>query len=467
VSHRLAGLLVLAALISLTLKDSAVAAVAKTGFYRIESENGVAWLVDPAGVRTISAGVDGVGYRGNTIGHTDRAPYREACEAKYGSEGAWREAAARRLDGWGFNTLGSWSDPQLAGVAVGHGRHLAYAVTLDLGAHFVAHRTGDRSAWEHGVFPDVFDPEFAQFVAADARRQIASLADDANVLGWFTDNELRWGPDWRGHDELIVEFLNLPAGTPGREAAVALLHLRHPDLAALNAAWGTAFADWTALSAGKDKVSVSYSRRKLAKQNTEDVRATGGGAFFADCDAFLSQLAERYFHDTDAAIAAAAPHQLRFGCRFAYPPGAPVVAAAARYLDAISFNCYNEDPRGVIGRYSVFHKPMIIGEFSFRGLDSGLPNTKGAGARVPTQADRAKAFESFVREALGEPLLIGYHWFTHVDEPAEGRFDGENSNYGVVNIRDEPYAALVETMTRINGEAVSIHAKATGNTGVR
>jgi len=434
-------------------------AAAEQGYYRIAVENGVSWLVDPAGQKTISTGVTSVRFHDDTVQGTNRSPYLEACMAKYGGEDAWRLAAARRLDGWGFNTLGAWSDTQLASVDLGGGRHLAYAPTLDLGVRFIRHKTGNGRAWQLGVFPDVFDPEFAGFVADEARRQIGALGQDSRVLGWFTDNELRWGPDWRGRDELLVEFLNLPPGTPGRSAALALVRGRHAGIASLNAAWGTDFADWGALD-GPNKVHVAFSRRSSAKQNEGAARAAGGEGFFADCDAFLADLAERYFHATDSAIRSVAPHQLRFGCRFAYPPGAPVVAAAARYLDAISFNCYNVDPLPVIRRYSVFGKPMIIGEFSFRGLDSGLPNTKGAGASVPTQADRAKGFELYVRQALSHPLVVGYHWFTHVDEPAEGRFDGENSNYGVVSIRDEAYLPLVDTMTRINREAVQLHAGA-------
>ena len=148
---------------------------------------------------------------------------------------------------------------------------------------------------------------------------------------------------------------------------------------------------------------------------------------------------------------------MNFGCRFAYVPPAPVVAAAAKYVDVISFNCYDFDPRPAIQRYSVFGKPLIIGEFSFRGADSGLPNTKGAGPIVKTQAERAAAFEKYVTLGLGTTALVGYHWFEHADEPKEGRFDGENSNYGVVNIRDEPYEELTRAMTRVNEEAEKVH----------
>ena len=64
------------------------------------------------------------------------------------------------------------------------------------------------------------------------------------------------------------------------------------------------------------------------------------------------------------------------------------------------------------------------------------------------------------RLALQKPAVVGYHWFEHADQPAEGRFDGENSNFGAVTIEDEVYAELTETMTRVNAAAEQIHAKA-------
>ena len=56
--------------------------------------------------------------------------------------------------------------------------------------------------------------------------------------------------------------------------------------------------------------------------------------------------------------------------------------------------------------------------------------------------------------------MVGYHWFEHADQPAEGRFDGENSNFGLVTIEDEVYPELTETMIRVNAAAEQIHEKA-------
>ena len=53
-----------------------------------------------------------------------------------------------------------------------------------------------------------------------------------------------------------------------------------------------------------------------------------------------------------------------------------------------------------------------------------------------------------------------YHWFEHADQPAEGRFDGENSNFGTVSIDDEVYEELTQTMTSVNAEAEAIHMSA-------
>ena len=148
------------------------------------------------------------------------------------------------------------------------------------------------------------------------------------------------------------------------------------------------------------------------------------------------------------------------GSRFGYQPHPNVIAAAGRYLDVVSFNCYDLDASAAIDAYAACGKPCLISEFSFRGDDSGLPNTSGAGPRVESQVERAQCFERYVTAALRKPAVVGYHWFEHADQPAEGRFDGENSNFGTVTIEDEVYAELTETMTRVNAAAEQIHAKA-------
>ena len=114
--------------------------------------------------------------------------------------------------------------------------------------------------------------------------------------------------------------------------------------------------------------------------------------------------------------------------------------------------------RVAVGRQGVVNCLDVGGVEPDRGADSGLPNTNGAGPLVATQAERAASFRRYVTRALRKPALIGYHWFEHADQPAEGRFDGENSNFGTVKIDDLVYEDLVHAMTLSNDEAEALHA---------
>jgi len=86
-----------------------------------------------------------------------------------------------------------------------------------------------------------------------------------------------------------------------------------------------------------------------------------------------------------------------------------------------------------------------------------LPNTRGAGKPVATQQERADYFDKYVTGLARMPFMVGYHWFEYADEPAEGRFDGENSNYGLVNGQDEPWDTLVRRVTTVNARLEQDH----------
>jgi hypothetical protein len=174
--------------------------------------------------------------------------------------------------------------------------------------------------------------------------------------------------------------------------------------------------------------------------------------------------AAEYFRVTHDAIRAVDARHLILGCRFAGNAPEAVLKAMGGYVDVVSLNTYDvHAPADVVRAiHRVVGKPVLITEFGFRARDSGLPNTRGAGAVLGTQQERAEHFERYVRELMALPMVVGYHWFEHSDQPAEGRFDGENSNYGLVNIRDEPYDELVEVVERVNR---SVYDLATGRSG--
>ena len=425
-----------------------------SGFFRVGERDGVSWLVDPDGGRFISKGVNTVRFDQDHVGTTDRVPYADTCRKKYGSQHIWRAAAANRLASWKFNTLGCWSDEL---VATAGSSLLAITPTAALGASFRLHRRDE-------IFPDVFDPAFLSHIRGSAKDRCTKQRNEAGLLGTFIDNELYWSPDWRGADELLTLFMNLPAHRPGRVAAITRLEERYREFSQFNAVWRTPARSWEELGT-IGHIEAPFFRMPPgglndALETQANLANAARAAFFADCDAFVAVVAEAYFELCASAIKAADPHHLVIGSRFGYQPHPNVIAAAGRYLDVVSFNYYDFDPSPVIDAYAAGGKPCLISEFSFRGDDSGLPNSRGGGPRVRSQLERAQCFERYVMAALKKPAVVGYHWFEHADQPAEGRFDGENSNFGTVTIDDEVYTELTETMTRVNAAAEQIHAKA-------
>jgi len=424
--------------------------VRASGYFRVEQIEGAWWFVDPDGGLFLSKGVNAVNFDHDRIQNTNRFPYREACQQKYGSREAWRAAAAQRVRSWGFNSLGAWSDDKVADAGA---MPLAVIAIVDIAASFCSQQQG----WPSG---DVFDPDFAIFAQKRASDICGPHRSDAGFIGWFTDNELRWAPDWRGRDELLTVFLNEKPASSGRKAAIDMLRSRYRNFREFKSIWHVAADSWHELATMR-VIEPPFIRQRLYVEGVEvDLVTTDArrARFFADCDAFAGALADRYFEVTVAAIKEADPNHLLLGCRFAYVPQQSVIEAAGRHLDVIGFNCYDYDAMPSIEAYARSGRPCLIGEFSFRSDDSGLPNTIGAGPRVASQGERARSFERYVTTALKHPALIGYHWFLHADQPAEGRFDGENSNYGIVSINDVVYDELARAMASVNEQAEDVHS---------
>ena len=67
--------------------------------------------------------------------------------------------------------------------------------------------------------------------------------------------------------------------------------------------------------------------------------------------------------------------------------------------------------------------------------------------------------EKRLRQLVEEPYLVGAHWFCFADEPPGGRAaDGEDYNFGLVDIENRPYQELTAALTDLNGRAATLHA---------
>lgn len=364
-----------------------------TGFFRTARKGARWWIVSPEGQPFYVNGIDHVSATPDTDIQTGRCPYCDAIAAAYPDHDAWVAATIDRLQAWGFNTLGAWSDSDLWTT-------MPYTVLLDMAG-------GD----------DWFAPEFAVRAAAIAASDVAPRKDDPNLVGWYLDSELRWGPDWRKQTQLLDDYLALPPEAPGR------------------------------------KVAERYVGRP---------------------ERFMQALATHYFRVTTAAIRAQDPNHMILGSKMITQLTPRVLLRAARhFIDVLTLDDYTlasglDDliqqtwgpflPRTPDLRdfYRAARRPIMVAEYSFRAADADLPNTWPPIFPVyATQQDRADAYAAYVEQLHEAPWIVGDFWFEFTDEPPGGRFDHEDSNFGVVATSDIPWQILVDRMITVHAQAPS------------
>lgn len=413
-----------------------------TGFFRlVQRADGRWWAIDPLGRGTFLRGVDHITYGGFYSAFTKRSTYHEANKVRFPVKADWESDTLGRLKAWGFNMLGAGCDPAL------ERRGLVHTGFVSIGEGFCRAATDDNEyaicPFENkpcSAFPNVFHPQFAAFCDEQARTRCAPSRDDPWLFGYFIDNELAW---WG-------RTLPPDSGT-GLYAAVAALPSEH-------------------------SAHVALTKFLAALGKTEATATT------VDQLDFLRLAAEIYFRESCAAIRRHDPNHLVLGARFAGLDGAnPIVwEVAGRFCDAVTFNCYPwaDLDRGVVltarpphgerietafaRAYSWTRKPMLITEWSFPALDSGLPCQYGAGQRFRTQDLRVRATELFARTMLASPYFVGYDYFMWIDQPPEGFnvYFKENTNYGLQTETGEPYPDLTRMFARLHSDIGHVRTNA-------
>ena len=428
----------------------------KTGSFHLEQHEGLWWAIDPLGRGFVPLGVEHVTYHGSWCETLGYAPYGRHNDSKYASRDEWEDETLGRLRSWRFNVLTAGSSPKLFHRGLAHTRFVSVGSLLArMGDPFDITPNEGRPC---SAFPNVFHPDFEAYCAYRAREVCGPYAGDPWLFGYFLDNELAW---W-GRGALDTGLFDATMGKAATHTAKAalrdFLHDRYDgDVAALNAAWGAQFESFDAIM---HLPALDGAHREKV---TEDKRA------------FLALIAERYFGTITRAIRAVDPDHMILGCRFAGGRASDVVwRAAGRHCEVLTLNYYGSVdidqcvatgtmPDGrtaplpeVLERFhELGGRPMMVTEWSFPALDSGLPCTNGAGQRFRTQAERARASDVYARTILGMPFMIGYDYFMWPDEPALGITSvfPENSNYGLVSGTGVPYEQLAAVLSRINAEA--------------
>ncbi len=390
---------------------------------------GTYWFSDSAGKRIFSTGI-------NNIASYPFRPrdgtqfYNPLATTFSGNTSAWSDSVRSILTESNFNTVGAWSDPA---VATGPGIHRTPVL-------YAAGTESDRCY-------DTFRPGFESRVRANVEAMLAKYPDRSVILGVFLDNEMPWfginAWDAPPNYTMLERAFTLPVDDPARLAALKLLKDKYTTIAALNAAWGIKAKSWESLSA-------------------DDLRASINATALEDRETYVGLAADRFYTVAAAEVRRADPDLLILGSRFAGDAPASVIRACGKVSDVVSVNYYSGSkvPERTLAKFFVpTQKPLMITEFSWRSKEnqSGNPNSRGAGAVLLTQAERAAHYREFVEDLAQYPMVIGICWFEWADQSPQGRFDGEDSNYGVVDIRHGRYQSLLSAMKESNGKLHTLH----------
>ncbi|MCQ2391850.1 MAG: hypothetical protein MJ240_10540 [Kiritimatiellae bacterium] len=178
--------------------------LAATGHFRTEKVNGKWWLVTPEGHLFYSVGINVVKLDSDAPNGREHPDwYVSAAQGamafptwnlrrKFGKDdvaGDYYDFVLRRMDSWGMNTIGNWSDGAL--TKLGRKPYVLTLVARPSGLPYLANG-----------FYDSLDATFAAQMKAAVAAQVADgasvcaqAANDPMCIGFFIDNELAFPSD--------------------------------------------------------------------------------------------------------------------------------------------------------------------------------------------------------------------------------------------------------------------------------
>jgi len=396
----------------------------------LQQSNSIWRLASPEGKPFFSVGVC-VTTRGATREHFDSENPGYAAWQHYPDDRAWADATLRRLKQWGFTTVGAWSEHTT----------LLKSSNMLAGLTPVLHigSTAGAPWW------DMWDEKITRRMDDVAREQILAVRDDPRLIGYYTDNEMGW---WNA--TLFHMALEQPATSGQRQRLLALLRETYQN------DWNKLIADFDPEIA--DSFDVLAQRGQLwLKPGSQGIKVMRQ---------FLGLMASRYYQLVHDIIRKYDRRALILGDRyqsFYYPE---VARAAVPYVDAISSNLNANWNDGTFARcyldtlHALTGKPIFVSEFyvAAHANRSGNRNSHGVFPTVATQRERAAATRVTLEALARTPFVVGADWFQYFDHPRHGREDGENYNFGLVDVHGRPYEETTTAFARANLTELKLRA---------
>ncbi len=374
-----------------------------TGRFRTEKIDGRWWIIDPEGYMHYQRSVTSLRKGTNT---------EAAWQKRFALETRWMRMTQHELAGIGFHGTGAFCTDTYDDIQQYNASYPDAPMTLAPSFGFLSQfrskydlsDPGGKSENRVGL---VFDSRWGQFCEDYIREALAPYLEDPDVLGFFSDNEINFSSQ---NSMILQRFLSISnSESPARIAAAEFM-------------------------AEHDAVSV-----------TEELNSE-----------FAGIVAEKYYKGVKDAIDKIDPGMMYLGSRLHGTPKylEGVIRAAGKYCDIISINYYSRwSPE--LDTYVKYwgewaDAPFLVTEFYTKGTeDSDLPNSSGAGFAVPTQADRAYAYQHFTLGLLEAQNCVGWHWFKYQDDAPEDN-SGQGCNKGVYDNDYNMYPKLGRFMKAIN-----------------
>lgn len=411
-----------------------------TGNFRTQKIDGKWWLIDPDGYLFWSAGVNGAGklsvltpmkgrehffeevpkrnpstkdmFKGESYKYGLNNLYK-----KYGekAEEQYIEISLNRMKSWGLNTLGGWSVEN-----VGEQKKeikLPYTVYINAVSPEI-----------HEKFPDVFDPKWKEDVEKKVKAKAEVVKDDPFFFGFFINNEIHWS----NPQILAASTLSKGKNCAGKKVYVDLLKNELKSIENFNQKTGSNFKSW------KNLLETKVKKNAVKHKGIKEINVL-----------HYRNMTEQYFKITSDLIHEYAPGKMYIGCRWHGSHKNQInVSIAAKYLDVLSFNAYENEVEFYPYPQKNIDKPFIVSEFNFGALDAGKFFT-GLGY-ASNQRNRGEKYQNFIEGALRNPKCVGAHWFMWANSTTAGRGNGENANCGLVSMTDQIYYELISYMREMN-----------------
>lgn len=360
-----------------------------TGFYRVEKIDGRWWLIDPNGYANINRAVCCMPT--SDIQHN----YDMCYDLGFNSSGNFLSSESQTEKVYNAQNVRQWGYTRRVPFYGGYVklRHKYYPNTPD------ALKNNDDYIF-------ALDPLFAHYCDSVAAVRISPYANDRQMVGWFTDNEIPFQ-----NTQLQILIRDLPEGDSCRTLAI----------------------EWA-----------------QAHGLTIDDCVNATAALTTDLkNQFVAYVAEAYYKAVYEAIRKYDPNHLILGSRLHGRPRANLylVSASHRYTDVTSVNFYDKyqpDDQITKSTWTQDH-PCIVGEFYIKDINRQNTEQSGAGWYVHDQTSRGYWYQHVVLQFIKSKCFIGWQYFRYADDP-------DGSNKGITDANNTEYKEMTEWMKQINDQ---------------